>query len=166
MSCATISSIFWRRARRSLAVVTSGTHAFVLADSACELLRKIEMPRRLDLPAPDQYQLPDLTSVDLSYAGRLGAANPTNAAIAAAKVDDPLTLERRDGRWMILDRHNRLLGRMAGNWQPPEGTSLVSGKVGAVVRWRTSDSDEHFQNYIKRDEWETILPELVFRGQE
>ncbi|MGB5559211.1 MAG: ATP-dependent helicase, partial [Paracoccaceae bacterium] len=153
------------RARRSLAVVTSGTHAFVLADSECELLRKVEMPRRLDLPAPDQYQLPDLTSVDLSFAGRLGEANPTNAAIVAAKVDDPLTLERRDGKWMILDLNCCVLGRMAGNWAPPEGTTLVSGKVGAVVRWRKSDNDEQFQAYIKRDEWETILPELVFRRQ-
>ncbi|MCP5389821.1 MAG: RecQ family ATP-dependent DNA helicase [Novosphingobium sp.] len=152
------------RARRSLAVVTSGAHAFVLADSASEMLRKVEMPRRLDLPDPDQYQVPDLTSVDLSYAGRLPDSSPTHFAIAEAKVDDPVTLERRDGKWVILDRNGRLLGRMAGSWAPPEGTALVSGKVGAIVRWRKSDSDERFQTYIKRDEWETVLPELVFRS--
>lgn len=152
------------RARRSLAVATSGAHAFVLADSDSEMLRKVEMPRRLDLPDPDQYQVPDLTSVDLSYAGRLPETNPTLVAIAEAKVDDPVTLGRRDGKWVILDRAGRLLGRMAGTWAPPEGTALVSGKVGAIVRWRKSDSDERFQNYIKRDEWETVLPELVFRS--
>ncbi|MCW3783869.1 RecQ family ATP-dependent DNA helicase [Defluviimonas salinarum] len=151
------------RARRSLAVVTSGAHAFVLADSDCEMLRKVEMPRRLDLPDPDQYQVPDLTSVDLSYAGRLPETSPTIVAIAEAKVDDPVTLGRRDGKWMILDRNGRLLGRMAASWAPPEGTALVSGKVGAIVRWRKSDNEERYQTYIKRDDWETVLPELVFR---
>jgi ATP-dependent DNA helicase RecQ len=135
----------------------------VQADSESEVLRKVDMPHRLDLPDPDQYQVPELTSVDLSYAGRLPEANPTHAAIAAAKVDDPVTLELRDRKWTILDGHRRLLGRMAGNWAPPEGTTLVSGRVGAIVRWRKSDNDERFQTYIKRDEWETILPEFVFR---
>ena len=151
------------RARRSLAVVTSGAHDFVLADSDSELLRKVDAPRPIGLPEADQYQLPDLTSVDLSYAGRLSNSNPTHAAIAAAKVDDPVTLELREGKWMILDRDRHLLGRMAGNWSPPDGTDLVSGKVGAIVRWRKSDNEERYQTYIKQEEWETVLPELVFR---
>ena len=154
------------RARRSLAVVTSGEHAFVLADSESEVLRKVEMPRRLDLPAPDQFQVPDMTVVDLSFAGRLATGNASHAAIAAAKVDDPVTLERREGKWLILDKSRRPLGRMAGNWAPPEGTRLVSGKVGAIVRWRKADSDERYQTYIRQDEWETVLPELVFRKSE
>lgn len=151
------------RARRSLAVVTQGAHAFVEAYSDCEMLRKIEVPRRSDLPEPDQYQLPDMASVDLSYAGRLPETNPTLAAIAGAKVDDPVVLTQRDGKWLILDEKGCVLGRMAGNWAPPEGTTLVCGKVGAIVRWRKSDNEEQYRTYIKREEWETILPELVFR---
>lgn len=151
------------RARRSLAVVTSGVHPFVLADSDSEMLRKVEMPRQLDLPDPDQYQVPDMASVDLSFAGRLSENSPTIAAISEANVEDPVTLERRDGKWMILDEAGRVLGRMSGNWAPPDGTALVSGKVGAIVRWRKADNEERYQTYIKRDEWETVLPELVFR---
>ncbi|WP_187394073.1 RecQ family ATP-dependent DNA helicase [Oceaniovalibus sp. ACAM 378] len=154
------------RARRSLAVVTSGAHDFVLADSDSELLRKVEIPREVDLPHPDQYQLPDLTSVDLSYAGRLPKTSPTHSAIGAAMFDDPVTLEQQQGKWIIFDRDRRPLGRMAGSWAPPEGTTLVSGKVGAIVRWRKSDSDERYHTYIKHDEWETVLPELVFRSRE
>ncbi|WP_444465234.1 RecQ family ATP-dependent DNA helicase [Rhodobacter capsulatus] len=151
------------RARRSLAVVTQGAHAFVAADSDCEMLRKIEVPARRDLPEPDQYQLPEMGAVDLSYAGRLPETNPTLAAIAGAKVDDPVTLAMREGRWLILDEKGRVLGRMAGTWAPPEGTSMVSGKVGAVVRWRKADNEEQYRTYIKREDWETILPEFVFR---
>lgn len=151
------------RARRSLSVVTSGAHAFVRADSESEVLRQVETPRRQDLPDPDQYQVPDLTSVDLSYAGRLAATSPTHDAISATNVDDPVTLDRRDGKWMILDAKRRVLGRMSGNWAPPEGTDLVNGKIGAIVRWRRSDNEESYQSYLKREEWETVLPELVFR---
>jgi ATP-dependent DNA helicase RecQ len=151
------------RARRSLAVVTRGAHAFVRADSESELLRQVEAPRPSDLPEPDQYQLPDMGSVDLSYAGRLTDKSHTLAAIAKAEIDDNVTLERREGKWIISDAQGRVLGRMAGNWAPPDGTSLVSGKVGAIVCWRKSDSEEVFQVHIKRDDWETILPEFVFR---
>ena len=73
---------------------------------------------------------------------------------------------RRDGKWMVLDRKGRVLGRMAGNWGPPERTRMVSGKVGAIVRWRKADNDERYQTYIRQDEWETVLPELVFRKSE
>ena len=151
------------RARRSLSVVTSGAHAFVRADSDSEVLRKVEMPRRADRPEPDQYLLPDLASVDLSYAGRLKSGSPTPAATARAKVDDLVKLEQCDGKWMILDAHRRVLCRMASSWSPPAGTDLVSGKVGAIVRWRKSDSEESYQGYIKHEEWETVLPEFVFR---
>ncbi len=152
------------RARKSLAVVVSGEHPFVLADSESELLRRIERPRNSDLPSPDHYQLPELSSVDLSFAGRLFDTSPTLAAISRARVNDPVHLERREGRWIILDRSDCVIGRMAANWSPPSGTRLVEGKVGAVVRWRKSDNDEHFQSYIKRAEWETVLPEFVFRS--
>lgn len=151
------------RARRSLSVVTSGPHAFVQADSESELLRKVALPRRLDLPEPDQYLLPDMGTVDLSFAGRLPESSPTLKAIAEAEIDDALTLQRREGKWLILDEKARVLGRMAGAWAPPAGTRLVSGKVGAIVRWRKAENEEAFQAYIKRNEWETILPEFVFR---
>ena len=102
-------------------------------------------------------------SVDLSYAGRLSEMSQTLAAIAEAEIDDKVTLERREGKWMILDKQGRLLGRMAANWAPPKGTHLVSGKVGAIVRLRKADNEEAFQTYIKRTEWATILPEFTFR---
>jgi ATP-dependent DNA helicase RecQ len=151
------------RARRSLSVVISGAHAFVRADSDSEVLRKVETPRRTDVPEPEQYQLPDLSSVDLSFAGRLPSGSHTHEAIARSQVNDPVYLEQRDGKWMVLDADRRILGRMASSWSPPAGTNLVSGKVGAIVCWRKSDNEESYQDYIKQVEWETILPELVFR---
>lgn len=153
------------RARRSLSIVTSGEHPFVLADSESELLRHIDIPKRANLPSPDWYQVPDMTSVDLSYAGRLLGKSPTLKAITACAVDDPVSLQHSDNKWLIIDRNNRVLGRMAGNWQPPQHFAMISGKVGAILTWRKSDNEERYQTHIKRDAWETVLPEFVFRTE-
>lgn len=90
------------RARRSLAVVTQGAHAFVEADSDCEMLRKIAVPARRDLPEPGQYQLPDMAAVDLSYAGRLAIAvswwlRPSRRNALGCRGGNPLDSEvKRD----------------------------------------------------------------------
>lgn len=151
------------RAKRSLAVVVSGAHAFVQADSESELLRKITPPQKTDLPQPDQYQPPDMKSVDLSFAGRVTDASPSLAAIAEAETGDPLRLEWSSGKWTMFDAKSRVLGRMASAWSPTDGSRMVEGKVGAIIRWTKADNEEAFQTYIKRDRWETILPEIVFR---
>ena len=52
---------------------------------------------------------------------------------------------------------------MASNWASPEKTALESGKVAATVCWQKPDNEERFQTYIKQEEWETVLPELVLR---
>lgn len=154
------------RARRTLAVVTSGAHVFVHADSESELLRKIPSPPRTALPEPDQYLLPDMGAVDLSFAGRLGDTSSTLKAIAEAEVGDPVTLEPREGRWLVLDAGGRTLGRMATRWAPPSGTRLLKGQIGAIVRWRKFDNEEAWRSSIRREDWETVLPEFVFRRQE
>jgi hypothetical protein len=52
---------------------------------------------------------------------------------------------------------------VANRWAPPPHTRLVSGQVGAIIRWRKADNEEPYQATIKRDDWETVLPECVFR---
>ncbi|MFG5380113.1 hypothetical protein [Yoonia sp. R2-816] len=38
----------------------------------------------------------------------------------------------------------------------------MSGAVGAVIRWGKADNDKNFVQYLKRDNWETVLPEMTF----
>ena len=47
-------------------------------------------------------------------------------------------------------------------WIAPEGLEFLRGEIGAIVRWRRCDNKEEFRSTIRRDEWEAILPELVF----
>ena len=151
------------RARRSLAVMTSGSHA-LMTSAGDAVLRRAVTPRAEETCSPARiYQLPSLKSVDLSFAGRKPPNDPVHAATGDAQTGDEITLEYRAPHWDILDRKGRKLGRMAKNWKPPEGTSFLSGTIGAIVIWRKTDNKDEFQRHIRRDEWETVLPSLSFK---
>ncbi len=64
---------------------------------------------------------------------------------------------------MLKNRQGQTLDKMARSWSPPAGASFLRGEVGAIVRWRRSDNQEEYRESIRRGEWETIVPELVFR---
>lgn len=150
------------RARRSLTIMADNQHPFVPHGSQ-HVLRRTAPPAAANSDISTVvYQVPDMKAVDLSWAGRLGGGHASHAAIATAKVGDPVTIAREEQAWMVLDQSGRSLGRMARSWSPPEGRSFRRGEIGAVVRWRKADSDEEYQSYLRRNEWEVVLPELVF----
>ncbi len=148
------------RARRSLAIMTSGAHQIVRGENV--LRRKIAPDRDRALPPSHVYQMPSLKMVDLSWPGRLRAGDASLAAIAAAQVGDPVRLVAERETWLIRDAQGRALGRMAKAWSPPRGGTFLHGEVGAVVRWRKSDNKEDYRASLRREQWEAVLPELVF----
>ena len=149
------------RARRTLAATASGRHPFL--DGVEGILpRAAAVEDALNAIEERIYQLPALSSVDLSYAGRLGEGHPVHVAVSQARMGDPLRLELHDDRWSILDGKGRVLGRMSRTWDPPEGTRIAGASVGAVVRWRKADNEAPYQALIRHDVWETILPDIVF----
>ena len=150
------------RARRSLSVMTTGAHPFLDRAGENILHRKVTPDADQSVPVSNHYQMPDLKLVDLSWAGRLKSGHTALLAIAAAQIGDPIKLVAEKGAWLITDSRGRTLGRMAKSWSPPEGRQFLSGEVGAIVLWRRTDSKEDFRSSLKRDEWEAILPELVF----
>lgn len=154
------------RARHSLTVLISGVHPLLGAKtdiSGDAILRRSVTPAAAALAVPTKtFQLPALTSVDLSFVGRQKHNDPVHAAIRDAQTGDPITLEYRAPHWTILDQKGRRLGHMAKTWKPPAQGRFQSGHLGAIVTWRKTDNKEEFQRHIKRDEWKTVLPELVF----
>ncbi len=151
------------RARQSLTVLTSGPHHLLEAGALSVLCRRIGADAAKALPPADIYILPNLRLVDLSFAGRLSSGNEILKAIGDAQVGDRLTLVERSGKWELLDASGRLLGRMATTWKPPPGHVFDGGQVGAIVNWRRIDNKEEFQGSLRRESWETVLPEMVFR---
>ena len=39
---------------------------------------------------------------------------------------------------------------------------ILRGEVAAILTWRREDGDEEYHHLLRRDEWEVVLPELVF----
>lgn len=150
------------RARRSLSIMISGAHPFLHRVGEYILHRKVKPDADNLIPASNHYQMPDLKLVDLSWAGRLKSGHKSLSAIAAARIGDPIQLVAEKDTWLVKDRQGHTLARMAKSWSPPEGRRFLSGEVGAIVRWRKTDSREEFRIHLKRDEWEAILPEMVF----
>ena len=153
------------RARRSLAIMSAGRHPFA-PPAGDHTLRRAAPEAGAVAPASSEiYQVPDLGMVDLSWAGRLVAGHPSIAAIAAAATGDPLEVVYDGGSWILKNRQGQTLGKMARSWSPPADARFLRGEVGAVVRWRKSDNQEEYRDNIRRDEWETIVPELIFGGE-
>ena len=150
------------RARRSLSIVTQGVHPFVISETEAILTRTVPHQPTQDPLEARSYQPPDMALVDLSFAGRLKSHNPALGGIGQCQVGDRISLERGDKTWMIKDATGRTVGRMSRSFAPPARCEISHAEVGAVVRWRRSDNAEEYREAIVRDEWETILPDIIY----
>ena len=134
-----------------------------LLDCGSVLLRP---PAGLLLDAPElvrQYRWPGLDEVNLGFAGRRHRSDRVHRAIAALSPGDSLEV-RVDARkrWELLNRSATVVGRMSRKFRPPAGTRCVSAAVHAVVSWSRDASEPEFQDGLKCDHWEVVVPELVF----
>ena len=164
--CAAPRRLFYvamTRAQQSLTVLTSGEHSLLKAGVKSILRRRVVPDLGDSMPTRKIYQLPNLDAVDLSFAGRQRDGHEVHVAVRDASVGDDVSLEFREPHWVLTDSSGRILGRMAKAWHPPEGHILASGQVGAIINWRKADNGEEYIQYLKRDSWETVLPELVFQ---
>ena len=85
-------------------------------------------------------------------------------AIAAARPGDAVHLIRDGDRWRIDNAQGQTLARLSRAFAPPEGTTFLRGEVAAILNWRREDGDEDYHHLLRRDEWEVVLPELVFEA--
>ena len=110
-----------------------------------------------------QYRWPGLDEVNLGFAGRRHRGDRVHRAIAALSPGDPLEV-RVDARerWELLNRSATVVGRMSRKFRPSAGTRCVSAAVHAVVSWSRDASEPEFQDGLKCDHWEVVVPELVF----
>ena len=110
-----------------------------------------------------RYVRPGLRDVYLGFAGRFEAGHQIHDAIAGLSPGAPLdTRITGQGRWELLNKTGAVVGRLAGSFQTPPGTRCRSASVLAVVGWSREVSDPEFHDFIKCDNWEVVVPELVF----
>ena len=119
-------------------------------------------------PPPEmttRYQRLSLRDVDLSFAGRYQASSPVQSAIAALSPGDPLRVRTTQQPWLLLDHTGTVIGRLAKGYAPPADKRLRSATVAAVVARRRADSEPQYQDALRCEAWEVVVPELVFQRE-
>ena len=154
------------RARQTLTLASfHGSHPFhdVLRDSSSVLHRRD--PVKLPTPAPElnrRYQRLSLRDVFLSFAGYRHRGHGVHRAIAALSPGDLLQVRIGSSRWEILDLSGTVVGRLAGSFQAPKGMRGAFATVLAIVTWDKERSEPEFRDGLRCDNWEVVVPELVF----
>lgn len=153
------------RARQTLllARLDRGKHLIDELPESASLLRRTAS----ELPAPAaelswRYQQLHPGEVDLGFAGRQRPSHPVHRGIAALTPGAVLHLRQEDRRWLLYDAQGTQVGKLAASYTPPAGMDCVAACVTAIlVRYR-SDSEPEYLDRIRCEQWEVVLPELVF----
>ncbi len=105
-----------------------------------------------------------LGDVFLSFAGYRNARDPLHRVIEALSPGDPLDVRHAgSGRLELVDRSSGVVvGQLAKAYRPPSGMRCVSANVFAVVNRKREFSEPQYQDGMKCDQWEVVLPELRF----
>ena len=107
-----------------------------------------------------RYRRSGLDEIHLGFAGRSPARYPMHRAIAALSPGDPLAVQvEKSGCWALLNRAGTVVGRAL---RPPGGTRCSPASVLAIVDWGCTASEPGYQDWPRCDDWEVVVPELVF----
>ncbi len=154
------------RARQTLALARlSESHPFQVALSDILSVQNREQPAGLPPARPElarSYRRLSLRDVFLSFAGYRRAGDQVHRAIAALSPGDSLGVRSGPRRWELLDRKGTVVGQLASSFTPPEGMRCVIATVLAVAKWSKEASETQFQDNLRCEEWEVVVPELVF----
>ncbi len=110
-----------------------------------------------------QFVQLNLQNIDIGYAGRYHYRNPIHKAISRLSTGDPIKVKiEENGTWLLLCSSGRPVGKLAKSFKPPSGMRCRAAEVFAVVSWSRKISDNKFHPSLKCDEWEVVVPTLVF----
>ena len=109
-----------------------------------------------------RHQRLTMKDVDLGFAGRRSARDPLHRVIADLRPGDPLTLRASGPRWELFNRANTRVGCLAKGFAHPPGMRCDSAMVLAIVTWSRARSEPQYQDSVKCDSWEVVVPEVRF----
>ncbi len=135
----------------------------VLRDRPYVLLR--EAPLELPAAPPElsrMYRRLGLRNVFLSFAGYKHTRDPVHNAIAALSPGDRLQVREHPDRWRLFDRNGTVVGQLARSFRPPDNMRCAFATVMAIATRDRESSEPEYRDRLQRDEWEVVVPELVF----
>ena len=127
-----------------------------------------EATAKLPSPAPElhlRYKRLSLRDVVLSYAGYRPPGSRVHRAIANLTHGDLLQVRKNSSRWQLLDENGTVVGQLASNVKFPGGMRCTHGTVMAIATWDRQSSEPQYQPSLRSDEWEVVVPELVFQPE-
>jgi ATP-dependent DNA helicase RecQ len=125
-------------------------------------------PTLLPPPAPElarHYRRLTPGDVDLGFAGRYASGHAVHQAIAALAANDPLHLRQGNGRWELVNDKERTVGRLSQAFVPPRDMACIEARVMGVIKRYREDCEPEYQGHVRCEQWEVVIPELVFAPQ-
>ena len=111
------------------------------------------------------YRRLSLRGVFLSFAGYRRPGDPVHRAIASLSPDDLLQVRPGQNRLELLDGKGTVVGQLAASFEVPHGFRCKFATVLAIVTWGREKSEPEYQESLRCDEWEVVVPELVFEPE-
>jgi ATP-dependent DNA helicase RecQ len=154
------------RSTLTLACMNAGNPMIdALGEHAC-LARRSPMSW---LPAPGplgrRFCLPGPKDLWLSFAGREDANGAVHRAIAGLRVGDQLRYVEDERGIRLDDAAGTTVARFSKHFRPPADMRCVMARVRAVLVWRKCDNAPEYQDRCRREDWEVVMPELVFEPE-
>lgn len=113
-----------------------------------------------------RYELLGLGGLWLSFAGVDDEHEAIDRAMRALATDDALQLVSRGDRLFLADASGRRLGafskKAAADWST-RLEQVVGVRVAAILERRREDEGEEYRDHPRRDSWQLVLPEIVYR---
>ena len=158
------------RARQTLALARlPGTNPFLDALRSDPAVLHRESPADVHVaPAPEllrRYRRLSLQDVFLGFTGYRDTQHPVHQTIADLNPGDLLQVRMGTDRWELLADNGMVVGQLARNFTTPAGASRVRAAVMAIVAWDAERSEPEYRHGLHSDEWEVVVPELVFEPQ-
>jgi len=122
-------------------------------------------PVNLPPPTPDlarRYRRLALRDVYLSFAGYKPPNDPTHRAIAELAPGDQLRVRQQSDRWELRNYEGVKVGILASKFNAPTDMRCTGATVLAIATWSRDRSDPQYQQHLKNDTWQVVIPELVF----
>ena len=102
-----------------------------------------------------------LADVNLSFPARHEAWRPIHDAIRQLRPGDQLTARTADSPWELAFPNGPTVCRLARQYQPTG--KVHAARVHAIVTWNREDSEPEYREGLQCDEWEVVVPELIFK---
>lgn len=153
------------RARQSVSLMSfDDTHPLISAPADGPFLIRPRGQNKIDTSSCHAiYKTPDLSEIDLDFAGRFGQTNTPMTAIEQLELGDKLDLIFERDAWRLKNERGVTIGKLARKFEPPEGMTFREGRVYAILDRFRDDSSDDFKDAVKQERWSVVLPELIFK---